>query len=53
MTSTWHPESRGSLTVNTVNQAELNMRLAQDMAQRLASAIQARGFAVLSVSGGK
>lgn len=53
MTSTWHPESRGSLTVHTVSQAELNVRLAQDIAQRLAAAIQARGFSVLSVSGGK
>lgn len=53
MTSTWHPESRGTLTVHTVSQAELNVRLAQDIAQRLAAAIQARGFAVLSVSGGK
>ncbi len=53
MTNTWHPTSRGTLTVNTVSQAELNVRLAQDIAQRLAAAIQARGFAVLSVSGGK
>lgn len=53
MTSTWHPTSRGTLTVHTVSQAELNVRLAQDIAQRLAAAIQARGFAVLSVSGGK
>ncbi len=53
MTHTWHPESRGTLTVHTVSPAELNVRLAQDIAQRLASAIQARGFAVLSVSGGK
>ncbi len=53
MHSTWHPESRGSLTVHTVSPAELNVRLAQDIAQRLAAAIQARGFAVLSVSGGK
>ena len=53
MTSTWHPESRGSLTVHTVGHAELNVRLAQDIAQRLAAAIQARGLAVLSVSGGK
>jgi 6-phosphogluconolactonase len=49
----WHPESRGTLTVHTVSSAELNVRLAQDIAQRLAAAIQARGFAVLSVSGGK
>jgi 6-phosphogluconolactonase len=53
MGNTWLPESRGTLTVHTVSQAELNVRLAQDMAQRLAEAIQARGFAVLSVSGGR
>ena len=53
MTRTWHPESRGTLTVHRVSQAELNVRLAQDIAQRLAAAIQARGFAVLSVSGGQ
>ena len=53
MTSTWHPESRGTLTVHTVSQHELNVRLAQDIALRLSAAIQARGFAVLSVSGGK
>jgi 6-phosphogluconolactonase len=53
MTSTWRPTSRGTLTVHTVSQTELNVRLAQDIAQRLAAAIQARGFAVLSVSGGK
>ncbi len=53
MTSSWHPESRGTLTVHTVSQTELNVRLAQDIAQRLTAAIQARGFAVLSVSGGK
>ena len=53
MTRAWHPESRGTLTVHTVNPAELNVRLAQDIAQRLAAAIQVRGFAVLSVSGGK
>ncbi len=53
MTSTWHPASRGMVTVHTVSQAELNVRLAQDIAQRLAAAIEVRGFAVLSVSGGK
>ena len=53
MHSTWQPESRGSLTVHTVSPTELNVRLAQDIAQRLATAIQVRGFAVLSVSGGK
>jgi 6-phosphogluconolactonase len=53
MHSTWQPESRGSLTVHTVSPTELNVRLARDIAQRLAAAIQVRGFAVLSVSGGK
>jgi 6-phosphogluconolactonase len=53
MGQTWHPESRGTLTVHTVSSATLNVRLAKDIAQRLAAAIQARGFAVLSVSGGK
>lgn len=53
MTHAWHPESRGMVTVQSVSSAELNVRLAQDIAQRLATAIQARGFAVLSVSGGK
>ena len=53
MTSAWQPESRGAVTVHTVRQADLNLRLAQDIAQRLRAGIQARGFAVLSVSGGK
>jgi len=53
MTNTWQPESRSTLTVHSVSASELNVRLAQDIAQRLAAAIQARGFAVLSVSGGK
>lgn len=53
MTPTWQPESRGTLTVHTVAQSAMTVRLAQDIAQRLASAIQARGWAVLSVSGGK
>ncbi len=49
----WHPESRDTVTVHTVAPTELNARLAQDIAQRLAAAIQTRGLAVLSVSGGK
>ena len=53
MPNPWLPEPRGTLTVHTVSASELNVRLAQDIAQRLAAAIQARGFAVLSVSGGK
>ena len=53
MSSAWHPEPHGALTVHEVPQAELNVRLAHDIAQRLDAAIQTRGFAVLSVSGGK
>ncbi len=53
MRSAWHPTSRGTLTVHLVNPAELHVRLAQDIAQRLSAAIDARGSAVLSVSGGK
>ena len=53
MTTPWRPESRGMLTVHRVNASELNVRLAQDIAQRLTTAIQVRGVAVLSVSGGK
>jgi 6-phosphogluconolactonase len=53
MSTPWRPESRGMLTVHRVNASELNVRLAQDIAQRLTAAIQARGVAVLSVSGGK
>lgn len=53
MTLAWRPESRVMLTVHTVSQNELDVRLAQDIAQRLTAAIVARGFAVLSVSGGK
>lgn len=40
-------------TVHTLPGASLNAELAQDIAQRLDAAIAARGFAVLSVSGGK
>lgn len=53
MRQTWLPESRGSLTVRSVHRTELNVGLAQDIAQRLATAIETRGFGVLSVSGGK
>ncbi len=53
MQSTWCPESRGTLTVHTVSAEALNLHVAQDIAQRLNAAIQTRGFAVLSVSGGK
>ncbi|MGI9151611.1 MAG: 6-phosphogluconolactonase [Limnohabitans sp.] len=53
MGHSWVPTSRGALTVHTLSPAELNVRLAQDIAQRLSAAIQARGFAVLGVSGGK
>jgi 6-phosphogluconolactonase len=53
MQPTWYPESRGTLTVHTVSAEALNLRVAQDIAQRLNAAIQTRGFAVLSVSGGQ
>jgi 6-phosphogluconolactonase len=53
MQSTWCPKSRGTLTVHTVSAEALNLHVAQDIAQRLNAAIQTRGFAVLSVSGGK
>ena len=53
MAQPWLPTSRGTITVHTVHRAELNVRLAQDIAQRLTSAMDVRGFAVLSVSGGK
>lgn len=53
MTTPWYPASRGMLTVHTVGAVDLNVQLAQDVAQRLSAAIRARGWAVLSVSGGK
>ncbi len=53
MPQPWLPTSRGALTVHTVSSTELNVRLAQDIAQRLSAAMTARGHAVLSVSGGK
>jgi 6-phosphogluconolactonase len=53
MTKAWQPHSHGTLTVHPVSRAQLNLQLAKDIAQRLAAAIQTRGSAVLSVSGGK
>jgi 6-phosphogluconolactonase len=49
----WHPQSRGNLTVHNVSANQFNHSLAANIAQRLKAAISARGFAVLSVSGGK
>jgi 6-phosphogluconolactonase len=49
----WLPQARDNLTVHTPSGNLLPAQLAQDIAQRLAAAIEARGFAVLSVSGGK
>lgn len=49
----WLPVSRAKLTVHTASSSTVNAQLAQDIAQRLDAAIQARGVAVLSVSGGK
>lgn len=49
----WAPTSRGNVTVHAVSLDNLHTLLANDIAQRLQSAIQSRGKAVLSVSGGK
>lgn len=51
--SVWLPGASANVTVQTVSSTTLNATLAHDIAQRLTAAIQARGFAVLSVSGGK
>jgi 6-phosphogluconolactonase len=53
MSTTWLPTSRGLVNVRHVNIDTAQTLLAQDIAQRLANAIDTRGFAVLSVSGGK
>lgn len=47
------PGASANVTVHTVSRATLDAMLAHDIAQRLTAAIQARGFAVLGVSGGK
>ena len=52
-TATWLPASRANCTVHMASSSTINELLTQDIAQRLEAAIQARGFAVLSVSGGK
>jgi 6-phosphogluconolactonase len=52
-TAPWLPASCANRTVHTASSNTINELLAGDIAQRLAAAIQARGFAVLSVSGGK
>lgn len=54
-TAVWLPASRAGLSVHLARSASasVNAELAQDIAQRLEAAIGARGFAVLSVSGGK
>lgn len=49
----WMPATRGNVTVHAVSADRLAIELAQDIAQRLHAAIQTRGKAVLSVSGGK
>ncbi len=49
----WVPAARGTVTVHEVSADSLAIELAQDIAQRLHAAIQARSKAVLSVSGGK
>lgn len=52
-TTPWLPTSCANRTVHTAHSDTVNTLLANDIAQRLAEAIQARGLAVLSVSGGK
>ena len=52
-TTPWLPTSCANRTVHTAHSDTINTLLANDIAQRLAEAIQARGLAVLSVSGGK
>jgi 6-phosphogluconolactonase len=52
-TAAWLPASRAGLTVHATRSDTVNTELAQDIAQRLAAAMTERGFAVLSVSGGK
>lgn len=49
----WMPASHNNITVHAVSADRLVSELAQDIAQRLQLAIQTRGKAVLSVSGGK
>ncbi len=51
--TTWLPVSRGCVTVQQVSSENINTLLAVDIAQRLHAAIQTRGKAVMSVSGGK
>lgn len=52
-TPCWQAQPLPQVSVQQVPAAALNSRLAQDIAQRLRTAIAARGVAVLSVSGGK
>jgi 6-phosphogluconolactonase len=53
LSNTWMPVTRGNVTVHAISADHLAAQLAQDIAQRLHAAIQTRGKAVLSVSGGK
>ncbi|WP_408593884.1 6-phosphogluconolactonase [Limnohabitans sp.] len=49
----WISEPRANITPHTGQADALTQALAHDMAQRLTAAIEARGVAVLGVSGGK
>ena len=49
----WIVEARTNITTHTGTKAELTQALAQDIAQRLTAALEARGVAVLGVSGGQ
>ena len=53
MSANWSPTSRGMVSVHHTHDETASAELAHDIAQRLADAIDTRGFAVLSVSGGK
>jgi 6-phosphogluconolactonase len=52
-TAPWLSAPRANITAHTGATAELTQALALDIAQRLTAAIDARGVAVLGVSGGK
>lgn len=49
----WLPASRGIISVAHTTADNIHTQLADDIAQRLQNAIQSKGKAVLSVSGGK
>lgn len=52
-TATWLPVSRGNISVTHATPDTIHTHVAEDIAKRLDKAIQHKGKAVLSVSGGK